>query len=78
MKISELVQKLEEIESATDGKARRLCGSLIDDLIEWDLEMTRVMKKVNSKVLKHMEAEEDEFIKLLMKEGIESGSIGEA
>ena len=57
MKISELVQKLEEIESATDGKARRLCGNLIDDLIEWDLEMTRVMKKVNSKVLKHMEAE---------------------
>ena len=51
MKISELVQKLEEIESATDGKARRLCGNLIDDLIEWDLEMTRVMKKVNSKVL---------------------------
>tara|TARA_B100001939_G_C16507106_1_gene432125 strand:+ start:50 stop:286 length:237 start_codon:yes stop_codon:yes gene_type:complete len=78
MKISELVTKLEEIEKESDGKARRLCGTLIDDLIEWDLEMTRVMKKVNSKVLKHMEAEEDEFIKFLMKEGIESGSIGEA
>ena len=78
MKISELVTKLEEIEKESDGKARRLCGTLIDDLIEWDMEMTRVMKKVNSKVLKHMEAEEDEFIKVLMKEGIESGSIGEA
>tara|TARA_Y100001937_G_C7054730_1_gene300843 strand:- start:205 stop:441 length:237 start_codon:yes stop_codon:yes gene_type:complete len=78
MKISELVTKLEEIEKESDGKARRLCGTLIDDLIEWDMEMTRVMKKVNSKVLKHIEAEEDEFIKFLMKEGIESGSIGEA
>jgi len=78
MKITELVAKLEKIEELSDGKARQLCTNLIDDLIEFDLQMASIVKKHSKKFVKQMEAEEDEFIKFLMKEGIESGSIGEA
>jgi len=78
MKIVELVNKLEEIESKSRGEAKVLCGRLIDDLIEWDMQMSAIMKKTSKKFVKQIEAEEDEFIKFLMKEGIESGSIGEA
>jgi len=78
MKIVELVTKLEEIEKESKGKAKELCGILIDDLIEWDMQMSAIMKKTSKKFVKQMETEEDEFIKFLMKEGIESGSVGEA
>ena len=40
--------------------------------------MASILKKTNKKIIKEMERDEDEFIKFLMKEGIESGSIGEA
>ena len=33
MKIVDLVNKLEEIEKESKGKAKELCGILIDDLI---------------------------------------------
>lgn len=78
MKIVDLVNKLEEIENESKGKAKKLCGILIDDLIEWDMQMSAIMKKTSKKFVKQMETEEDEFIKFLMKEGIESGSVGEA
>ena len=78
MKIVELVNKLEEIEKETDGKARDLCGKLIDDLIEYDIEMSKFMNKVNRDVMKGMEREEDSLIEYLINQGIQSGSIGEA
>ena len=53
MKIVELVNKLEEIEKETDGKLRDLCGKLIDDLIEYDMEMSKFMNKVNRDVMKN-------------------------
>ena len=74
MKITDLVSKLEKIESKSDGEARELCGRLIDDLIEYDLKMEKFMRQVNRDVLK----EEENIIDYLMKEGIKSGSIGEA
>jgi hypothetical protein len=40
--------------------------------------MASILKNTNKKIMKEMEQEGDEFIKFLMKEGIESGSIGEA
>ena len=78
MKVVELVSKLEEIAAKCKGEARKMCGKLIDDIIEWDMQMASILKKTNKKILKEMERDEDEFIKFLMKEGIESGSIGEA
>jgi hypothetical protein len=78
MKVVELVNKLEEIEKRCKGEARDLCGQLIDDIIEWDMRMASILKNTNKKIMKEMEQEGDEFIKFLMKEGIESGSIGEA
>ena len=44
------------------------------DLIEYDLKMEKFMRQVNRDVLK----EEENIIDYLMKEGIKSGSIGEA
>jgi hypothetical protein len=78
MKIVELVHKLEQIEEKCKGEAREMCGKLIDDLIEWDMHLTTMMKKTSKKFIKQMEKDDDDFIKYLMKEGIDSGSIGEA
>ena len=71
MKITDLVSKLEKIESKCKGEAAELCFDLINELIEIDLEMEMKMRKLSSKV-------EDDFIQYLMLEGIKSGSIGEA
>ena len=59
-------------------RTRDLCGKLIDDLIEYDMEMSKFMNKVNRDVMKSMEREEDSLIEYLINQGIQSGSIGEA
>ena len=78
MKIVDLVNKLEEIEKESNGKAKELCGLLIDDLIEYDLEMSKFMSKVNRDVMKTMDRDEESLIDYLISQGIQSGSIGEA
>tara|TARA_B100000900_G_C20237734_1_gene576574 strand:+ start:73 stop:309 length:237 start_codon:yes stop_codon:yes gene_type:complete len=78
MKIVDLVNKLEEIEKESKGKAKELCGLLIDDLIEYDLEMSKFMSKVNRDVMKSMDREDESLIDYLISQGIQSGSIGEA
>ena len=78
MKITDLVNRLEEIEKVSDSEAKELCANLIDDLIEYDLKMAQMIKNASSPVMKELEQEGDEFIKFLMEEGIKSGSIGEA
>jgi len=42
------------------------------------MHLTTMMKKTSKKIIKQMEKDDDDFIKYLMKEGIDSGSIGEA
>ena len=76
MKITDLVSRLEQIEKKSDGDAKELCANLIDDLIEYDLKMAKMLQ--NAPVMKELEQGGDEFIKFLMEEGIKSGSIGEA
>ena len=78
MKIVDLVNKLEEIEKESKGKAKELCGILIDDLIEYDLEMSKFMSKVNRDVMASMDRDEESLIDYLISQGIQSGSIGEA
>ncbi len=78
MKIVDLVNKLEEIEKESKGKAKELCGILIDDLIEYDLEMSKFMSKVNRDVMNSMDKDEESLIDYLISQGIQSGSIGEA
>jgi len=56
-----------------------MCAELIDDLIEYDLKIAKMMSsQSNNSIMKQLEQEGDEFIKFLMEEGIKSGSIGEA
>tara|TARA_S200002703_G_scaffold116255_1_gene101792 strand:+ start:510 stop:743 length:234 start_codon:yes stop_codon:yes gene_type:complete len=77
MRISELVTRLEEIEKETNGKARDLCYDLINDLIEIDIEMNKLMQE-GSKGLVNQFKEDENFVKFLITEGIKSGSIGES
>jgi hypothetical protein len=77
MRISELVTRLEEIEKETNGKARDLCYDLINDLIEIDIEMNKLMQE-GSKHLASQFKEDENFVKFLITEGIKSGSIGES
>ena len=79
MKIVDLVNRLEEIEKESKGEAQKMCAELIDDLIEYDLKIAKMMSsQANNSIMKQLEQEGDEFIKFLMEEGIKSGSIGEA
>lgn len=77
MRISELVTRIEEIEKETKGKARDLCYDLINDLIEIDMEMNKLMQE-GSKHLVTQFKEDESFVKFLITEGIKSGSIGES
>ena len=77
MRISELVTRLEEIEKETNGKARDLCYDLINDLIEIDIEMNKLMQE-GGKHLVNQFKEDENFVKFLITEGIKSGSIGES
>ena len=75
MRISELVRRLEEIEAKSKGEVRDLCYELINDLIEHDMEMAKLMAETAGK----FNFKEDEnFVKFLITEGIKSGSIGES
>ena len=75
MRISELVRRLEEIEAKSKGEVRNLCYELINDLIEHDMEMAKLMAETAGK----FNFKEDEnFVKFLITEGIKSGSIGES
>tara|TARA_B100001094_G_scaffold275441_1_gene282990 strand:- start:2129 stop:2362 length:234 start_codon:yes stop_codon:yes gene_type:complete len=77
MRISELVTRLEEIEKESKGKAKDLCYDLINDLIEIDIEMNKLMQE-GSKHLVNQFKEDENFVKFLITEGIKSGSIGES
>jgi|TARA_B100000029_G_scaffold87298_1_gene77390 hypothetical protein len=71
MRIRDLVNRLEKIESKADGEVQEMCSTLIDDLIEFDIHMEKNMKGITRKI-------EEDFMEMLMTEGIKSGSIGEA
>ena len=77
MRISELVTRLEEIEKESKGKAKDLCYDLINELIEIDIEMNKLMQE-GSKHLGNQFKEDENFVKFLITEGIKSGSIGES
>ena len=71
MRIRELINRLEEIEQCSDGKTLKMVTTLIDDIIEHDIKMEKIMKRFSDVM-------EDDLIKHLMFDGIKSGSVGEA
>ena len=50
MKIRELVRRLEDIEANCSGSTRDSIGILIEDIIEFDMNMSKILtktKKIN-------------------------------
>tara|TARA_B100000287_G_scaffold299087_1_gene282305 strand:- start:2578 stop:2805 length:228 start_codon:yes stop_codon:yes gene_type:complete len=71
MRIRELINRLEEIEQCSEGKILKMVTTLIDDIIEHDIKMEKIMKRFSDDM-------EDDLIKHLITDGIKSGSVGEA
>ena len=74
MTISELVARLEKIESKTDGESHAMCGELIDDLIEFEITMDKELKNFAKK----NKFQSNDIMMKLILEGIKSGSVGDA
>jgi len=74
MTIRDLVDRLEKIEKDAGDNTRESISVLIDDIIEFDLRMSKVFKDMR----KDIDVDEKDIMDLLFKEGIKSGEIGEA
>jgi|TARA_B100000073_G_scaffold113731_1_gene91976 hypothetical protein len=72
MTIRELVSRLEKIESKANGNTRDALGLLIEDIIEFDMNMSKVFGKLTK------DFEDEDFMSMLFDEGIKNGQIGEA
>jgi len=72
MKIRDLVRRLEDIEANCSGSARDDVGMLIEDIIEFDIGMNKVFKRLSK------DMEDEDFMSMIFKDGIDSGQIGEA
>ena len=58
MRIRELINRLEEIEQCSEGKTLKMVTTLIDDIIEHDIKMEKIMKRFSDDM-------EDDLIKHL-------------
>ena len=74
MTIRDLVDRLEKIEQKAGDNTREELSILIDDIIEFDLRMSKVFKDMR----KDIDIDDKDIMDMLFKEGIKSGEIGEA
>ena len=75
MTIRDLVERLESIEKNAGDNIREELSILIDDIIEFDMHMSKIFKNIKKDIHNF---EEKDVMDLLFKEGIKSGEIGEA
>jgi hypothetical protein len=75
MTIRDLVERLEAIEKNAVGNTREELSVVIEDIIEFDMHMSKVFKNLKKDI---QDFEEKDVMDLLFKEGIKSGEIGEA
>jgi len=75
MTIRDLVERLESIEKNAGDNIREELSILIDDIIEFDMHMSKIFKNIKKDI---HNVEEKDVMDLLFKEGIKSGEIGEA
>jgi len=75
MTIRDLVERLEAIEKNAVGNTREELSVVIEDIIEFDMQMSKVFKNLKKDI---HDFEEKDVMDLLFKEGIKSGEIGEA
>ena len=71
LRISKLITKLEKIEDIANEKAREEINTLIEELIAIDL-------KLNQKFIDEIKKDEKSLNETILKDGIDSGIIGEA
>ena len=74
MTIRDLVERLEKIEQQAGDNTREELSVLINDIIEFDIHMSKMFKNIRNKV----DIDERDIMDMLFKEGIKSGEIGEA
>jgi len=74
MTIRDLVERLEKIEQKAGDNTREELSILIDDIIEFDIRMSKMFKDMR----KSIDIDDKDVMDMLFKEGIKSGEIGEA
>ena len=74
MTIRDLVERLEKIEQKAGDNTRESLSILIDDIIEFDIRMSKMFKDMK----KNIDIDDRDIMDMLFKEGIKSGEIGEA
>ena len=74
MTIRDLVERLEKIEKQAGDNTREELSVLINNIIEFDIHMSKMFKNIRNKV----DIDERDIMDMLFKEGIKSGEIGEA
>ena len=74
MTIRDLVERLEKIEQKAGDNTREELSILIDDIIEFDIRMSKMFRDMK----KNIDIDERDVMDMLFKEGIKSGEIGEA
>ena len=72
VRIAEIITRLEKIELESDGEVNAMCTKLIDDLIEFELIVDKEIHKIPENL------KTDDWLEMLLAEGIKSGSVGEA
>ena len=74
MTIRDLVERLEKIEQKAGDNTSEELSILINDIIEFDIHMSKMFKNIRNKV----DIDERDIMDMLFKQGIKSGEIGEA
>ena len=74
MTIRDLVERLEKIEQKAGDNTSKDLSILIDDIIEFDIHMSKMFKDMRNKI----DIDEKDIMDMLFKQGIKSGEIGEA
>jgi ribosomal protein S15P/S13E len=74
MTIRDLVERLEKIEQQAGDNTREDLSILINDIIEFDIHMSKMFKDMRNKI----DIDERDIMDMLFKQGIKSGEIGEA
>ena len=74
MTIRDLVERLEKIEKQAGDNTREELSVLINDIIEFDIHMSKMFKDMKNKI----DIDERDIMDMLFKQGIKSGEIGEA
>ena len=74
MTTADLAERLEKIEQTAGDNTSEQLSSLIEDIIEIDMHMSKILKDMKNKI----DIKEKDIMDMLFKEGIKSGEIGEA